>query len=476
MLSATCTLLTAPSGTGKSYWCVYELIEKFLKDYDGKYITNLPLGLVPATHSSPPTYEGETFADRIGSYVDPENPDRIADRIELLSEDVLDTWRTGFSGPWEAFEGRDLTDSVIVIDECHNYAAQASHKATRLEWQKWCGELRHQGAKVLFVTQSPLKLCREIRHECGIRQALINQEERLDPYLNIKLFYWYQLRAKFVGEYNAKFVRMDLRDIDGEKTETGTLVSINRDPLYFQFYDSFNAPSSGSGKARGKSQGMPWERYNWPQLLHWFYRHNSHAFVKPAIIVIVALVLVLFGPMLFKQTLYALAPQAKGKVVPGEASDQQVVTRTKTVVPKEAVIVQDELLEELVELRAMREKNDQEVMKAAVFTSLTPETVGLACGVTYRVGDTIDFGMLSGKKIDAILYDERCVVVSGVRVYLGDWWLRHYDKKNTDRAAPGLRPESHVGAAESSEGSQEDFYLGGRPGDGVVLQTDGEGL
>jgi len=421
MLSATSTLLTAPSGTGKSYWVVYELVELFLKEHQGKYITNLPLGVIPETHSTPPSFEGETFADRIGKYVNPTDPASVADRIELLEADELESWRNGFGGPWETFKDRDLTDCVIVIDECHNYAAVASHKATRLEWQKWCGELRHQGAKVLFITQSPLKLCREIRHECGVRQALINQEERLDPFLNIKLFYWYQLRAKWSGEYTAKFVRMDLRDIDGEKTETGKLVSINRNPFYFQFYDSFNAPSSGVGHARGAAELQPWQKYSWPKLVSWFVKHNSYEMLRPAIFVCVLLSLGVGGPWFFRGIVSAM--DSNGEIEKSGSSELRP-GGVKSVVPLKELSKAE--LSELERLREAQEAYKRSVMESAVFTTLSPTRVGLACGVTYGIGDVIGFGMLAGMVVDEINYSERFVVVSGVRVYLGKWWAEQY--------------------------------------------------
>ena len=458
-----------------------DLVTGWLCDCDGRVITNMPYGEVPENHAYPPEYPGETFAERIGKEVERRcgKPwEEVADRIELIEPEMLEAWTEDHQvprgmkpdnfirSPLLDFRERDLTGTLIILDEAHNFCATEHSRPKKLVWKKFCGEIRHMTGGtggIQFITQSPGKLAKQIIDEAGLRQALVDAEEERDPFFGIKLFYWYELRAKIVGEYSSAFVRVDIRDIDGKKTKHSNHQRVKREQWVFRLYDSYNAPVSG-GKAAGASAAKrDWETRAWPSFLWWFVRKNGFNFVKPLTFCIIGLVLLTQGQALFGYFIGRItrAADKRPKVqavagVPTRTAAREAAAATPprarateqgSAVPsteptqREVGYQNDPAL--VQELNAARERE----RLAGVLRVLTPESATFADGIVYETGEVIFNGVHKGKSIDSIEWASRSVLLDdGERVFLGDWL-----RKVADAEAATLAPSLQGGAGTNAD-------------------------
>jgi len=418
----TTQLLTAPAGTGKSYMVTRDLVDEFLPSGSGVVFCNMPYGLVPESHSSPPEYLGETFAERIGAYVARKyggDAEDIAARIEIIPDDVLKSWmRDGgddYSGPWEYFEGVELSNALIIIDEAHNFCGRTHGKDKKRRWMEFCGELRHRGHSCIqFVTQSPNKLAKEIIDEAGKRQALVDAEEERDPWFGIQMFYWYELRAKIFGTYRSCFVRLDLRDVDGKKTQSH-VKRVPRLQEIFALYDSFNATAGGDAGSAGE-QKREYEKRGWLSFLWWFCSRNASSFFKPIIVVSLIYLSLFHGRQAFgvftKYVGSAVAPKSVAQDKPGIAESVPVVGVAR---------VEEEVAEEVTPLWVLR--------------VVTPDTATFNDGVVLSLGSDVVGGDFDGYVVEDIDFAARSVAlfdgVSSVRFLLG----RVYKPETGSKAA-----------------------------------------
>lgn len=493
MLSAVSTLLTAPAGTGKSYWCIYELVNVFLKDTNGDFWSNLPVGPVPETHTFPPAFPGESFVDRIAKLVDePEvvaggdnkpgwfakwfkrrefvnKRRKVAERIKVIPKDVLESWANEESGPWDFFKEIDLTGARIVVDEIHNFASSKSQRQHQRRWQEFCGELRHRGATILFVTQSPMKLAKAVRDECGLRNALVNNEDRCDPWFGIKLYYWYQLIAKFSGEYRAKFCMLEMADVDGEKRKkTAPPRTIPRDPKYFALYDSYNTPQKG-GTEKGQAEKQPWESMPWPGLLLWFGKRNAGNFVKPFAVLAAIVIVVFKGQAIW----FWFMAVFTGAITSGSKPDGDFAAEGPAVAVQVSGAGQGGMTEpvpvtltkrERDELDGLREKAAERAeleRRASLLRMITPDSVVLESGEILKQGENIGYGIHKGRSIKKINMGRRYVVLDDDSLlHLGDRWLQYAKPTVAQPIATALPAGPEAVAGPSIEAS-------GRDGDGL---------
>lgn len=394
MKRQTSTLITAPAGTGKSYFVTKDAL-KFLAETKGSIWHNMPWGLVPDNHSSPPVEEGETFVERMERYNRVEEG-TYADRVLPIPESELTSWRMGEGGPWSFFDDVDLSGCWIVIDEAHNYAPKRGGDIER-KWQLFCGELRHRGASIVFITQHPTKLAVGIRNECGVRLALIDAEEERDPFFQIKMYYWYQLAAKFRGKYISYFVRIELRDVDGSKRGKSDVERVVRDSDIFALYDSFVAPQA-SGLAAKSIDLAPWQRYSLIRLIFWFLSSNSGRLAKPLVVFAFIVLLLTNGKTMFDYFLSGFSGAVGSSVRSSESLDNPPAASTLTV--SETVGVEIEF----------------PVFRVVMITRDAVTIDGLG---TYPVGEAIKIGG-SDVVVEAIEVQRRRVVFDIGRVLLGE--------------------------------------------------------
>ncbi|MEM9364459.1 MAG: hypothetical protein AAGD07_00580 [Planctomycetota bacterium] len=422
MKAPTTTVLTAVAGAGKSYMATWEVVTEYLPyTTEGRIITNMPYGIVPESHSTPPAYEGETFADRIGEYVAKGHggdAKAIAERVELIPADVLSAWRDG-EDPALWLAESDLTGCRIIIDEMHNYCGRKGTSAQcKKAWQVLCGELRHRGATALFITQSPHKLAKEILDEAGLRQALVNVEDMVDPFFGIANRYWYELRAKLSGRYSASFVRRDLRDVDGRKVKVENEIRVKREPAIFALYDSLAAPQKGGRAAGDAANVRMFEQLSWPRLLLWFIRINWLRMARPIAIAVALICCFIFWKPAFEAFQTHMARAAGVKPAKVEAKSAAAKTKTAelpTVAlgraePSESPELAEsrrlalELQETVERMRADLEKAEGIIRKQSAIVAMMPDRIVLADGRAYKRSETIQGGDHDGRKVHAIDY------------------------------------------------------------------------
>lgn len=431
-LRATTLLTTAPAGSGKSYVrCARFLVDEFLRETDGVHISNFPIGLVPAHHPHPPAYEGETFIDRIAEAVAKVrkcDPQTIKDRLEIIPEEILSTWRDESSGPWEYFADQDLSGAHIAIDEIHNYCGSKASRAHKGKWSKWLGEIRHRGATVEMISQHESKIASEIKHEAGGLIQVVKKDDELDPLFGIHLGDWYELRAKFLtGKYTSCVAQIEKRDEAG-KWKVNSVRRWWMTPDYFRFYDSHNAPQSGSG-AGVASPKKEFEKRSAVGLLRWFVFRNLPQVFTRALMVGVFSWLVIFGGLttMLKGFVATMGKFTKGKTaVVQKAEEPEAVAPLKAEVkptssvniaplpgapPIPAQAVERSELQRANEALQKANERAAEAEKAVKNSFsiglMTQNEISFRGGYTYGLGQTIDFGPYEGRSIVLIDWPRR---------------------------------------------------------------------
>lgn len=266
-------LICGKGGAGKSWSQCRYIVDEVMPETDYTVWTNLPLNIEEI---------GEYCAEKHGGA-----PADYTYRVNLIDQDELKRWAKGESGPWEYFNeasGRSLDKCLLIIDEVHNYAAVDHNKKHIRAWQDFLGELRHRGARAVFISQHVGKVHKVIIQHAGTRTELIHSDDRVDPLFHIPLGAWYELRAKLTGIYlpaiweqtgryvGSKFVK--------EKERFWYLTS-----RYFKLYDSYSAPIAG-GKKGGPEQ-REYQRRSFPGLLLWFGRQHFMELVMRAWVILV---------------------------------------------------------------------------------------------------------------------------------------------------------------------------------------------
>lgn len=429
-LRATTLLTTAPAGSGKSYVrCARFLVDDFLRDTDGVHISNFPIGLVPDHHPHPPQYPGETFIDRIAEAVAKArkcDPQEIKQRLEIIPEEVLEKWRDERSGPWEYFADQDLTGAHIAIDEIHNYCGSKASRAHKGKWSKWLGEIRHRGATVEMISQHESKIATEIKHEAGGLIQVVKKDDELDPLFGIHLGDWYELRAKFLtGKYTSCVAQIEKRDEAG-KWKVNSVRRWWMTPDYFRFYDSHNAPQSGSGAGTAAPK-KEFEKRSALGLIRWFVFRNLPQVFTRALMVSVFLWLIAFGGLttLLKGFVATMGKFTKGKAAavetaqaPAEASPLKEEVKSVANVspigtaqpPLSSGIDRAELLRANEALRLANERAaeaERTVKNSFSIGLMTEKEISFRGGYTYGLGQTIDFGPYEGRTIVLIDWPRR---------------------------------------------------------------------
>jgi len=264
------TLTTGPAGSGKTYVrCSRFLCDEWLPERSGIHYSNFPI-----------------FRDKVAEFVSKRTGktlDELLERMQIIPDEVLNSWISGQSGPWDYFKSKNLDGCHIAIDECHNFCGAKTHQKIRARWQAWLGEIRHQGATVEFLSQSPEKVAREIHYEAGLRLSLINSEDRRDPFLGILLGDWYELKAKFIsGDYQTVVWEVERRNVDGKWVQQNQR-RFTLDPEYFDFYDSFSRPVQGGVKSQG--QPREFQKRSRSGIVWWFFKRNALSIVPRGLLV-----------------------------------------------------------------------------------------------------------------------------------------------------------------------------------------------
>jgi hypothetical protein len=464
---ATVVLTTGVAGTGKSYRRAAVEIFNFLLDGGGAHWSNFPFY---------PDKIARECASRTGKPAE-----TYLRRIKRIPKAELDSWERSYDRPqshlcrgpftyfkpipwpvWESGEldklshgwaGKDFPETVVrfasddgdwmaginlvgahvAIDECHNFckASGSTPKHQREMWGQWLGEIRHIGATVEFLTQSPHKLAEEIVKEAEVRIDLLNVESERDPFFKIPMSDWYELKAGLLtGEYEAKVQLLERRCVEGRWVKHYSEF-FRRDPFYFQFYNSYNKPQAGGVNAPSKV--YEFQKRSQKSLLLWFFKRNAWP-VSSRILLSSFVVWLCFlggGRFLFNRFVGIIQGVTAANSVPENAAP--VPAKSAKPVP------------ERPERRPLPDRSvggylpdpvrpappsasphagrtvlpEREVLKYSI-RMLTPESIVFSDRNHYAIGDTIETGPLKGEQIHEIDYVRRRIRTSKRVLLLGD--------------------------------------------------------
>jgi len=402
---AVCMLTTARAGSGKTYLrCARFLVDEFLPEHTGDHWSNFPV-----------------FADKVGTAVairkgeGEEQGAAYANRIKLIPPEVLHQWQLGKSGPWEFFADLDVQNAHIAIDEVHKYCGRNAGKDLKKKWQIWCGEIRHRGATVEFISQHYRKIASEIIDESGIRLQLVNSEDRRDWFFRILMGDWYELKAALITrEYETRVWVYEKREVDGKWTNEDKRTFI-LDPYYFGFYDSYSAPDKGGLKGQAKEHVF--EKLGRLGTCTWFLKRNWWRFIRGGVIAGVTIYFLTGGggtlmhwflKSFTGQFRSASAPAAgNGNSVTSGASPNAVTGTSAT----SSAGTQPNYVP-MADFKKERERADDAEHKlkdlSGVFdrmgevVPLSPDAVTLRSGLTYHIGDKVEWGPFAGKTVKAV--------------------------------------------------------------------------
>ncbi len=403
---STVYLTTGPAGSGKTYRrCSRFMVDEFLPKETGHIYTNYP-----------------AFADKMAEVVSKKHnipKEKILERIHIIPKAELDKWMLTYDrrqtdlaeGPWSYFQDIDINNAHIAIDEIHNFCGVSTPKHQRQKWGKWLGEIRHRGATVEFLTQSPNKLADEIKWEASVLISLVNGETNRDPFFKIQMAHWYELQAALTGVYEKKIHQIEKRSIDG-KWKVSHRETFTLDPYYFQFYDSFVAPHTG-GKA-GKAAQHEFQKHGRIGVFWWFIKTHPLALASRALIVALFCWIVLFGgsKILFRTFLEKLSYLAKKQTAIKKVENVKTAPAVNTAQP---VIPANELLQIQQELeKANQEKQtlQEKLISESAIALMTRDSVLLKNGLDLQIGEIIDSGIYQGKKVEEIIWRKRMIILS----------------------------------------------------------------
>lgn len=249
---STIILTTGVPGSGKTYIrCARFLVDDFLMTRKGGvHYSNFPVNVdivADYVHARLKSRSGFFYRLLHRNFILP-SVDDIKSRIVVIPDDVLSSWRSEGSGPWDYFKDLDLSGCHIALDEIHEIVKVSSTADYIAKWDEFLGTIRHRGCNFEGLTQDIKSVHTCFKSRANIRYELIPCEDLRDPFFSIRLYDWYQLKAGFFGEFH-KTVFL----VEKMKQSTGFFKEIHRrrffiTPDYFRFYDSYNKTlSQGDG-------------------------------------------------------------------------------------------------------------------------------------------------------------------------------------------------------------------------------------
>jgi hypothetical protein len=406
-------LTTARAGSGKTYLrCARFLVDEFLPEARGEHWSNFPVY---------PERVGEAVALR--KKEGKGNGPFYARRIKLIPAEVLHQWQLGKSGPWDFFQGIDVQNAHIAIDEVHKYCGRNASKELKKKWQIWCGEIRHRGATVEFISQHYRKIAQEVIDESGIRLQLVNSEDRRDWFFRILMGDWYEVKAALLtGEYETRVWVYEKREVDGKWTNEDKRTFV-LDPYYFGFYDSFSAPDKGGLKGTAKEQVF--EKRGKLGTIKWFLKRNWWRFIRGGVILAIVIYFLTGGGgrlmhwflnSFTGQFVSAASPASLGMSKNGPSTVSTVMspasgsgagsagaTPSPSTQPSFVAIAEYKKQQERADEAERKLKSLSGVFdKMGEVVLLSPDAVTLRSGLTYRVGDKVEWGPFAGKTVKSV--------------------------------------------------------------------------
>lgn len=412
---------TGAAGTGKSYARASRfLIDDFLPDYSGHHWSNFPINIDAMAE----------LAQRKRGV----DPDQTRERVHVIPPEELLRWENHhvtaeslkaaanngedlpIYGPWDFFADKQLDRTHIAIDEVHVYCGRNKTKRIREKWQLWLGDIRHAGATVEFLSQSPMKVAKEIDYETAVRFEFVSAAHRRDPILKIPLSDWYELLACIIRRWHETIIAHEFIQEKGRWRHNHSH-AWRLDPEYFPAYDSFNKTREG-GKA-GQGELKQWQKRSRAGVFLWFFLRHPWRILGWSIFFAFCIWLLAGGGGILmhhafntvgqgfipamKKNQSGDKPGAQGnaQMSPHPESEQQVVT-TQPVYRDSP-----ETLHQLQQLQQQVETSRRDELARWSIILMTPDALTFRSGYTYHIEQPIDFGPYKGRMITEIDYDRR---------------------------------------------------------------------
>ena len=387
---STIILTTGQPGSGKSYSRVRWLIQDYLVNSTGIYITNIPIN--SETISS-------TFSDS----------EYILNRLKVIPFEVLKEWEQLSNRdknelknlkiedfpPYKFFTQFNLENSHIAIDEFHLYFNKNLNSHVKKLWNDFFAEIRKLGCTFEAITQDSALLPREFVGKVGKWVDLVPLKNLRDPIFKIPLADWYELRTAYFGLTEQKVQQQ-------EKIKVSSLLStkwkiINTENFvisseFYKFYNSYQRNDTGkSSDYKTPSQIHGKMTIFWFLRLH-FFKLLSKIFLAAIIIWVCFGGGLLSGIRLFTKTLNKIS--TKNGIVKNEKKKRNVVNSSIALSDKQ---VSDSPIDE----------GQGEYLPALFFEGVA----WLRNGERVYVGYKFTKGVYNGKKVVKISASDRKILL-----------------------------------------------------------------
>ena len=294
---STIILTTGVPGSGKTYIrCARFLVDDFLINTKGIHYSNFPVNADAIAEDVHKKLSGKLgfFARLVfGSKTVP-TVEELKARIQVIPDDVMQSWRQGISGPWDFFKDVDLKYAHIAIDEIHEIIKVTTPFECLERWDEFLGTIRHRGCTIEGLTQDISSIDRCFTSRAAVRYELVPCEDLRDPYFNIPLYDWYQLKAAFTGEYHKSVVVHELKKTANGRFRKNHSKVFAITPEYFKYYNSYSKTLSGGNEENGTPQ-TEYQTKTKTGVLLWFLRRNIFSILPKIMLVILFIWLAFFG-------------------------------------------------------------------------------------------------------------------------------------------------------------------------------------
>jgi Chromosome segregation ATPases len=448
--------LTAPARSGKSFRMVVRICDEILPNGEGIVYTNLPL-------------YPEKIADHCALKHGLDRESVLA-RIHIIPREIEHAWKeagmpiydgtTGrklgtnsFDGPWNYFADKELSGATIIIDEIHNFCGSiGTPKAISNNWQKWLGELGHNQAIFLCISQAPEKVHACIKQEAGASYVIRNTGLDRDPYFKIELYDWFELWSGLFGRPYRIFVfEQELQKSEGRRVKGQRKLTL-MGPPYFDYYDSFNKPIASEQTANLNPFEHEYEKHlrkgalrGRLSLLRWFFVKNLQPLIGRGLMAVAMISVLIFlstggageisrmisdtvsGGVKKKSAANAEKPKeadATQAVIIEKETLENVTKDEKDKIERIRVVYEEELRKALTEKEKLSaekeklsteaeqtkqelEKLTEEIERQSALVLITPDNMVLQGGYAYEIGEEIRNGKYKGRLVKDIDYRRR---------------------------------------------------------------------
>ncbi len=407
-------------GSGKSWTATRYLVDEFLPNKKGMFLTNVPVNV-------------EAIADYV-SYRDDCDPEDVLERIHVIPRHLVKEWQSGagdfdeyFDQLWvricdaenldpddpEAIKHRHpLSGACVMLDEAKKFLPRSPEKYQKPFVErvfKWLATVRHEGCRVIFIAQTDDQLHKELMSLAGFRIDLSNLGDLPLPRVGIRADTVFQFWAK-LGFHYWQWVQEEEFVTISRKPELTKSRRWFLSPHYFQFYDSTDKEDGTSGH----EQVPEYIEFGWPRFLLWVIKENFWGLAYALGVFLLAFVFVwpvgllwtiwswamLELPKLITPDFQAAATAPKdpgqGGTTPGRGTPELVKqNETMRLTLKEMAV-------KLADLEAMNQRYEEQAESASQITLIDKSGVILSNGDRVNVGERVAVGPFQGRRVESV--------------------------------------------------------------------------